>query len=102
MAPGVGGVPHQGALCRLIGVGPLLFLNRKTEKPWPRIWLVLIEVAPLGVPHMPPRPVSTDLATNNSTDVRRKIPQISQFAFATATDFRECYCGFAFCASRDL
>ena len=32
VAPGVA-VPHQGALCRLLGVRSLLFLNRKTEKP---------------------------------------------------------------------
>ena len=26
-------IPHQGALCCLISTRPLLFLNRKTEKP---------------------------------------------------------------------
>ena len=31
MAPGAG-MPHQGALCCIISVRPLLFLNRKTEK----------------------------------------------------------------------
>jgi hypothetical protein len=25
--------PHQGALCCIVSVGLLLFLNRKTEKP---------------------------------------------------------------------